>query len=200
MIESDVRGVRVVSGRLDRAAQAALVEDIRAVARAAPFVQPVTPGGRKMSVQMTAAGAFGWVSDRSGYHYADRHPHGQAWPAIPETVLTLWSELCPDARHPECCLVNYYGEGARMGLHQDRDEADFSQPVLSISLGDEGVFRVGNVDRGGKTESRWLASGDIAVLAGPARLVHHGVDRIRFGSSTLLPKGGRINLTCRVVT
>jgi alkylated DNA repair protein (DNA oxidative demethylase) len=87
-----------------------------------------------------------------------------------------------------------------MGLHQDRDEADFTQPVLSVSLGDEGLFRVGNIERGGKTESLWLRSGDVVVLSGAARLVHHGVDRIRFGSSALLDKGGRINLTMRVVT
>lgn len=87
-----------------------------------------------------------------------------------------------------------------MGLHQDKDEADFSCPVVSISLGDDGLFRIGNTTRGGKTESIWLSSGDVAVMGGDARLVYHGIDRIRPGSSTLLPKGGRINLTLRVVT
>ncbi|MGX9356201.1 alpha-ketoglutarate-dependent dioxygenase AlkB family protein [Roseobacteraceae bacterium S113] len=177
-----------------------MVETVRAIAKAAPFVHPITPGGRKMSVRMTAAGAFGWVSDATGYRYAPRHPDGMSWPPIPDPILALWSEHCPEARQPECCLVNYYGEGARMGLHQDKDEADVLQPVLSLSLGDEGMFRVGNIARGGKTESHWLQSGDLAILAGPARLVHHGVDRIRFGSSSLLPRGGRINLTLRVVT
>ena len=100
---------------------------------------------------------------------------------------------------PDCCLINFDGEGTRMGLHQDRDEQDFSQPVLSISLGDEALFRMGNVERGGATRSVWLRSGDVVVMGGEARLRHHGIDRIRFGSSPLLPNGGRINLTLRVV-
>ncbi|WP_425040915.1 alpha-ketoglutarate-dependent dioxygenase AlkB family protein [Primorskyibacter sp. S187A] len=199
-MEIDLRGVRIIKGALGLAAQEALLEDVRAIARAAPMVQPTTPGGRKMSVRMTAAGAFGWVSDASGYRYAERHPEGHAWPPIPPALLALWNAYCPSARAPECCLINFYGEGARMGLHQDCDEADFTQPVLSVSLGDDGMFRVGSVTKGGKTASHWMQSGDIAVLGGEARLVHHGVDRIRFGSSRLLPKGGRINVTMRVVT
>ena len=86
-----------------------------------------------------------------------------------------------------------------MGMHQDRDEADFGWPVLSVSLGDEGMFRIGNATRGGKTQSVWLRSGDVVVMGGEARLLYHGLDKIRFGTSTLLPKGGRINLTLRVV-
>ena len=157
---------------------------------------------------MTSAGRLGWVSDARGYRYETRHPGGGAWPDIPREILTIWDEFGQAAmtsgssalRRPESCLVNFYGEGARMGLHQDRDEADLSQPVVSVSLGDEGLFRVGNVARGGKTESLWLRSGDVVVLGGEARLAHHGVDRIRFGSNALLPAGGRINLTLRVVT
>ena len=117
----------------------------------------------------------------------------------PDEVLAIWRDTTGLTRDPDCCLINYYGEGARMGLHQDRDEADFTYPVLSVSLGDDGLFRIGNETRGGKTESIWLESGDVLVMGGAARLTHHGVDRIRFGSSRLLPKGGRINLTCRVV-
>jgi alkylated DNA repair protein (DNA oxidative demethylase) len=113
--------------------------------------------------------------------------------------LAVWERFAPGARAPECCLVNLYRE-ARMGLHQDRDEADLSQPVVSISLGDEALFRVGGTERGGPTRSVWLRSGDVAVLAGPARLAFHGVDRVRAGSSSLVPGGGRINLTLRVVT
>ena len=194
-----IRGVALYPGYLDHAAQLALVEDLRAVAAAAPLFHPETRGGQKMSVRMTSAGVCGWVSDRRGYRYEERHPMGMAWPPIPAAVLAVWRQLVGPGRDPDCCLVNYYGEGARMGLHQDRDEADFSWPVLSISLGDEGLFRVGNVARGGPTESVWLRSGDVLVMGGAARLVHHGVDRIRFRSSTLLPQGGRINLTCRVV-
>ena len=199
-VPETLNGARIWRGVLDRPAQDALLEDLRAVVVAAPLVHPVTPGGRAMSVRMTAAGRFGWVSDRGGYRYADRHPGGGAWPAIPAPVLAIWDRLAGCERAPECCLINFYGEGARMGLHQDRDEADFDCPVLSISLGDPGLFRVGGTERGGRTASTWLHSGDVAVLEGVARLAWHGVDRIRFGASDLLPRGGRINLTLRVVT
>ncbi|UYV37425.1 alpha-ketoglutarate-dependent dioxygenase AlkB [Rhodobacteraceae bacterium D3-12] len=205
-----LRGVAVYRNALSVAEQEGLVDAVRAVARVAPMFHPVTRWGKEMSVKMTSAGAFGWVSDRRGYRYEPVHPKGMAWPVIPPEVLQVWDGFAPgamgaadgvdDLRQPECCLINYYGEGARMGLHQDRDEADFSQPVVSVSLGDEGLFRVGSVERGGKTESLWLGSGDVVVLGGAARLVHHGVDRIRFGSGRLLKGGGRINLTLRVVT
>ncbi len=196
----NLRGIDVYKAFLDTQAQMGLVAALRDVVAAAPMFHPETRFGKQMSVRMTSAGRVGWVSDRRGYRYEPRHPSGADWPPIPEMVLAVWRHLVSDTRDPDCCLVNYYGEGARMGLHQDRDEADFSWPVLSISLGDEGLFRVGNVERGGKTESLWLTSGDVLVMGGDARLVHHGVDRIRFGSSTLLPRGGRLNLTCRVVT
>ncbi|WP_147109708.1 alpha-ketoglutarate-dependent dioxygenase AlkB [Tateyamaria sp. syn59] len=194
-----VRGFEIYKGYLDPAAQASLVSDVRQVVEAAPMFSPETPYGKPMSVRMTSAGSVGWYADRSGYRYAPQHPSGVAWPAIPEAVLTLWTDLTGLDRMPDCCLINYYGEVARMGMHQDKDEADFKWPVLSVSLGDAGLFRIGNTTRGGKTESLWLKSGDVVVMGGEARLTYHGVDRIRFGSSSLLPKGGRINLTCRVV-
>nr|WP_226624829.1 alpha-ketoglutarate-dependent dioxygenase AlkB [Alloyangia pacifica] len=196
----DIRGFRFFPGFLDRPAQEALVNVLRDLLRNAPLYQPVTPRGQKMSVRMSAAGRFGWVTDRRGYRYEPRHPGGMDWPPIPEEVLAIWRAVSGATREPECCLINWYGEGARMGLHQDKDEADFSCPVVSVSLGDEGLFRMGNAERGGKTESIWLKSGDVVVMGGDARLKHHGIDRIRFGSSTLLPQGGRINLTLRVVT
>lgn len=200
----NLRGVTVFRGALDGDAQAGLVDRVREIARAAPMFHPETRWGKRMSVKMTSAGDFGWVSDRRGYRYERRHPSGASWPPIPGAVLETWERFgataTSDLRAPECCLVNYYGEGARMGLHQDRDEVDFAQPVVSVSLGDAGLFRVGNIERGGKTESLWLESGDVVVLGGAARLVHHGVDRIRFASSSLLKDGGRINLTLRVVT
>ncbi|MBY6140289.1 alpha-ketoglutarate-dependent dioxygenase AlkB [Leisingera daeponensis] len=195
-----VRGFDVHKGFLDPARQAALIEALRPVLKAAPLFSPKVPGGGQMSVRMTSAGRFGWYSDAKGYRYAEQHPAGQEWPAIPAEILAIWAELTGLERQPECCLLNYYGEGARMGLHQDKDEADFSYPVVSISLGDDGLFRIGNGTRGGKTESVWLGSGDVVVMGGEARLTYHGVDRIRFKSSRLLPKGGRINLTLRVVT
>lgn len=199
MTEFDLRGFRILPGYLGPDRQAALVADMRDVAAHAPLFSPVTPSSKAMSVRMTSAGRYGWVSDRSGYRYSATHPEGKAWPTVPPAVLAIWRDLVSELRDPDCCLMNYYGEGARMGLHQDRDEADFTWPVLSISLGDEGLLRIGNSTRGGSTVSHWLRSGDVVVMGGPARLTYHGVDRIRFGSSTLLKGGGRINLTCRVV-
>lgn len=194
-----IRGVEIRKGYLDRSAQEALLADLREVVRVAPMFAPVTRWGKEMSVRMTSAGRYGWITDRRGYRYERRHPEGLDWPPIPDRVLFIWRDVTGLSRSPDCCLVNWYREGARMGLHQDRDEADFSWPVLSVSLGDSALFRIGNAERGGPTESVWLDSGDVAVLGGEARLLFHGVDRIRFGSSTLLEKGGRLNLTLRVV-
>lgn len=194
-----LRGFALYEGVLDPAEQAAIVADLRDVVAAAPVFSPMTPYGKPMSVRMTSAGRYGWVSDRRGYRYDRHHPAGTAWPAIPDRVLAIWRAVSGVDRMPECCLVNFYGEGAKMGMHQDRDEADFAYPVVSVSLGDDALFRIGNLTRGGSTESVWLRSGDVMVMGGAARLAYHGVDRIAFGTSTLLPKGGRINLTLRVV-
>ena len=198
-IAVDLKGVRILPGYLDAEAQHALVADLRRVAAAAPFFRPVTRWGKEMSVRMTSAGRCGWVSDRRGYRYATRHPSGVAWPPVPARVLALWREVTGLDREPDCCLVNFYDAGARMGLHQDRDEADFGWPVVSVSLGDDALFRVGGTERSDPTASHWLKSGDVAVLDGASRLAFHGIDRVRPGSSTLLDKGGRINLTLRVV-
>ncbi|MFO7757689.1 MAG: alpha-ketoglutarate-dependent dioxygenase AlkB [Roseovarius sp.] len=194
-----LRGIAIYKGWLSPAAQRDMVADLRGVVAKAPLFSPVTPSGKPMSVRMTSAGRYGWVTDRRGYRYETHHPGGMAWPPIPQSVLDIWHALASETRVPDCCLVNHYTEGARMGLHQDRDEADFSWPVLSVSLGGDALFRVGNTTRGGSTESIWLNSGDVLVMGGDARLTYHGVDRIRPGSSTLLEGGGRINLTCRVV-
>jgi DNA oxidative demethylase len=194
-----IGGATIWKGLLDAEAQAEMVASLRALVEAAPLFSPETRWGKPMSVRMTSAGQFGWYSDRKGYRYIDRHPSGTPWPAIPGEVLAVWQAVAPEARLPECCLVNFYTGSAKMGLHQDRDEADFTQPVVSISLGDDGLFRIGGSERGGPTQSVWLASGDVLVLGGEARLAFHGIDRIRQGSSTLLKEGGRINLTLRVV-
>ncbi len=198
-ISRDIRGFRLFAGLINRDAQVAMVAALRGVVASAPLYQPVTPGGRQMSVRMTAAGRLGWVTDRRGYRYEPLHPSGVAWPAIPEEVMAVWRSVSGTERGPDCCLVNFYGADARMGLHQDRDEGDFSFPVVSISLGDEALFRMGGVEKAEGTESVWLKSGDVVVMGGAARLAFHGIDRVRHGSSTLLPQGGRINLTLRVV-
>lgn len=195
-----IRGLRLHKAYLDPDRQRQLVDELRGVIEEAPLFSPQTPYGKPMSVRMTSAGRFGWYADRSGYRYVERHPNGTPWPPIPEPVLDIWRDVAGVPRLPDCCLVNYYADGAKMGLHQDRDEADFSLPVVSVSLGDAALFRIGNLTRGGKTESVWLESGDVIVMGGEARLTYHGVDRIRSGSSSLLSGGGRINLTLRVVT
>ncbi|SHJ86386.1 alkylated DNA repair protein (DNA oxidative demethylase) [Ruegeria lacuscaerulensis ITI-1157] len=200
MTRLNLRGFDIRKGHLDGGAQQQLIDALRPVLKAAPLFHPSTASGRRMSVRMTSAGPLGWVSDGRGYRYQGAHPKGMPWPDIPQPILTIWHEVTGLDRDPDCCLINYYGEGAKMGLHQDRDEADFSWPVVSISLGDDALFRIGNTTRGGKTESVWLNSGDVVIMGGPARLTYHGIDRIRFGSSRLLPKGGRINLTLRVAT
>ncbi|RWR14918.1 alpha-ketoglutarate-dependent dioxygenase AlkB family protein [Paenirhodobacter populi] len=196
----EVRHFLHYPGWLDVSGQQRIVAELRALVAKAPLFSPMTPHGRPMSVRMTSAGRFGWLSDRRGYRYSETHPNGQPWPAIPESILTVWRAVVPGAREPECCLINFYGPDARMSLHQDRDEADFTQPVVSISLGDDGLFRIGNATRGGRTQSLWLRSGDVMVMGNEARLLHHGIDRIAPGTSTLLDRPGRINLTLRVVT
>ena len=194
-------GFSHLPGHLSSARQVALVEAVMDVAEAAPWVVPTMPrSGRPFSVRMTNAGRLGWVSDRDGYRYQPLHPAtGRSWPTMPATVLELWAEVAGTDRLPECCLVNLYRDGARMGLHQDRDEQDFSAPVVSVSLGDRALFRIGGPRRRDATRSLWLESGDVVVLGGAARLAFHGIDRVEGGSSDLVPGGGRINLTLRRV-
>lgn len=195
-------GVIHFPGWFDRAQQESLVGELREVAKAAPFFRPQMPRtGKPFSVKMTNCGVLGWVSDVAGYRYQANHPEtGAPWPPIPPELLRTWDRLTGYGLPPEACLVNFYESGARMGLHQDRDEDNFDAPVLSVSLGDTGVFRVGGTARGGPTVSVKLQSGDALSFGGPARLAFHGIDRIIPGTSTLLPQGGRINLTLRRVT
>ncbi len=195
-------GLRYMPGYLDRGAQDALLEDVRAVLREAPLFQPTMPrSGTPFSVQMSNCGVLGWMSDRDGYRYTATHPtEGTTWPPMPALVQRAWQELAGYELAPEACLVNYYAAGSRMGLHQDRDEQGFAAPVLSLSLGDTALFRYGGIERRGPTKSVKLESGDALVLGGAARLAYHGVDRILAGSSTLLAEGGRFNLTVRRVS
>jgi DNA oxidative demethylase len=192
---------------LDRAAQDALIGALRKVVAAAPFYTPRMPRtGKPFSVVMTNCGPLGWVADKDGgYRYQATHPEtGEPWPPFPAMLLNAWERLAAYPHPPEACLVNYYRPNAKMGLHRDEDEADFDAPVVSLSLGDTAVFRVGGTARKAPTRSLRLASGDAVVLGGESRLAYHGVDRILSGSSTILsnwlPDGGRINLTLRRVT
>ena len=192
-----MEGFRFWPGALSVSAQADLLAEVLSAVEGAPFYRPVTPGGRPFSVDMTCLGPLGWVSDRAGYRYQPTHPvTGAPWPSMPQGLLDLWFELTDGAAPPDACLVNLYRGPAKMGLHQDRDEQDQSAPVLSVSLGDTAVFRIGPAG-GGATRTLKLASGDVCALTGPARLARHGIDRVLAGSSTLIPGGGRINLTLR---
>lgn len=202
-----IEGVGYHPDFVDAEGQRILIEAVAGLLRDAPLFTPVMPrSGKRFSVCMTNAGPLGWLSDRDGgYRYQARHPvTGKCWPAIPQVVLDIWFAVGGYPHPPEACLVNYYQPEARMGLHQDRDEEEFAAPVVSISLGDTGLFRIA-ADRRGPSASLKLRSGDVLVMGGPARLSFHGIDRILGGSSRLLapplfPEGGRINLTLRRVT
>lgn len=195
-------GLRLLPGFLDPQSQAALLSALRAVLAVAPLYTPRMPkSGRPLSVRMTNCGPLGWVSDVAGYRYQPLHPEtGQPWPPMPSIIVDAWKALARYPHPPESCLVNYYGPAAKMGLHQDRDERDFDAPVVSLSLGDTCLFRIGGTQRSDPSRTLRLASGDAVVLGADARLAFHGIDRIMPGTSTLLPQGGRINLTLRRVT
>lgn len=194
-------GVDYFPGFLNRTEQAALREEIGAILTEAPLYRARTPrSGKPFSVRMSNCGLLGWVSDERGYRYQRTHPEtGRPWPPMPGRLIEAWRLLAPDAPPPEACLINFYDAKARMGLHQDRDELDLSAPVLSLSLGDPALFRLGGLKRSDPSRSLWLRSGDALTFGGPARLAYHGVDRITAGD-TLFPEGGRMNLTLRRVT
>jgi len=200
--QADRAGLRLYPGYLDRQQQAALLGAIRGVFAAAPLFTPRMPkSGRPFTVRMSNCGPLGWVSDERGYRYEPKHPQtGRPWPAIPDALIAMWNDIACYPHPPQACLINYYGPGTKMGLHQDRDEADFAAAVVSLSLGDSCLFRVGGDKRSDPTRSLRLNSGDALALGGGARLAFHGVDRIYSGTSTLLAEGGRINLTLRRVT
>ncbi|MGO9045297.1 MAG: alpha-ketoglutarate-dependent dioxygenase AlkB family protein [Xanthobacteraceae bacterium] len=201
-LQLDIAGLRLYPGYFDRDGQVELLAAVRKVLQAAPLFTPCMPkSGRPFSVRMSNCGPLGWVSNESGYRYQPLHPQtGAPWPPVPAMLLALWTKLARFRDRPEACLVNFYGPHAKMGLHQDRDESEFDAPVISVSLGDSCLFRVGGLTRNAPTRSIRLSSGDVLILGGAARLAFHGVDRIYPGTSSLLPEGGRINLTLRRVT
>lgn len=202
MINKISDGLLLASGYLDPAQQTALLADVREVVAKAPLYRPVMPRfGRPFSVQMSNCGPLGWISDKSGYRYQAHHPvSAEPWPAMPDAVRAIWDDLSEYRAPAECCLINFYDDDAKMGLHRDENEEDFSAPVISISLGDTCLFRFGGPERKGPTKSLKLFSGDVLVMGGPARLAYHGVDRIYPDTSNLLRDGGRLNLTLRRVT
>jgi alkylated DNA repair protein (DNA oxidative demethylase) len=178
-----------------------LIEDLRDVLADAPFRHLLTPGGFRMSVAMTNCGRLGWVSDAGGYRYDPTDPEsGRPWPPMPASFARLARRAAAEAGfagfEPDACLVNRYEPGARLTLHQDRDERDFGQPIVSVSLGLPAVFVFGGPGRRDPTRRVTLAHGDVVVWGGPARLHHHAVLALRPGRHPLTG-GCRINLTFR---
>jgi alkylated DNA repair protein (DNA oxidative demethylase) len=197
-----IDGFKLHPGLIDDAARAAMLEAVRDCLAAAPLFQPVMPRtGKPFSTRMSNAGPLGWVSDRAGYRYQPTHPvTGDPWPPMPASVLAVWDAVSDYPAPPEACLINWYGPNARMGLHQDRDEEALDAPVVSISLGDTAMFRIGAAEKGARTRSFRLSSGDVLVMDGAARLARHGIDRILPGTSRLFEAPGRLNLTLRRVS
>ncbi|SFU71348.1 DNA-N1-methyladenine dioxygenase [Polaromonas sp. YR568] len=179
----------------------ALLQAVEGVVAAAPLRHLVTPGGYTMSVAMTNCGALGWVSDRSGYRYDAKDPlSGQAWPSMPacfaELALRAAAEAGFDNFRPDACLINRYEPGARLSLHQDKDEGSMDAPIVSVSLGLPAVFLFGGLRRSDCTARYRLQHGDVAVWGGPSRLAYHGVAPLAKGEHARLG-AQRINLTFR---
>ena len=181
--------------------EAAVLAAVESVAAEAPFRHMVTPGGFTMSVAMTNCGAAGWVTDRKGYRYAGDDPaSGRPWPALPAPFASLAAEAAAIAGYPgfvpDACLINRYEPGARMSLHQDRNERDFSRPIVSVSLGLPATFLFGGRERADRPMKVPLEHGDVVVWGGPSRLRFHGVNPLADGVHPLLGRR-RINLTFR---
>ena len=184
------------------AEQADLIAYVKKAVQTAPFYRPAMPQtGAPLSVVMTNFGALGWVTDKEqGYRYQTAHPKtGAPWPPLPDLLVKLWREVAEWPDFPEACLVNWYREGSKMGPHIDNDELAVNAPVVSVSLGDPAMFRIGGPQRSGPTHGIKLMSGDVVVMGGQSRRCYHSVSKIYYGESALVPKGGRINLTMRRV-
>lgn len=194
-------GLFLRAGLLDPANQRALHAAVLEIASVAPFAQARTKGGLT-SAAMTNCGDAGWWSDLKGYRYERQHPEtGRPWPPMPAVFLntvaaavagTPWPDFVPDA-----CLINFYGDGARMGLHQDRDERDFSQPIITVSLGADGDFLVGGRTRTERAQVLPVRNGDVLIMGGESRMRFHGIRKIHPGTSPLAGLAGRISLTFR---
>jgi len=196
-------GFHHLPGFLCPGKQAGLAVAIEKIISKAPLYRPSMPKtGRPLSVRMTNCGELGWVTCKEfGYRYQALHPEtGVPWPPIPDAIMSIWGAVSGTPVPPEACLINWYEPDAKLGLHVDRDEDDYTAPVVSISLGDDAWFRIGGLKRRDPTARLRLKSGDVIVMGGQARLMHHGIDRVLPGTGTLLPAPGRYNLTLRRVT
>lgn len=206
VVESEPRDVQLAPGAMllagfARPFETPLITAICSVIECAPFRHLVTPGGYRMSVAMTSCGTAGWVSDRAGYRYTAMDPETrQPWPPMPEAFAEIAEQAAAKAGfagfHPDACLVNRYEPGAKLSLHQDKDELDFNAPIVSVSLGLPATFLFGGLNRNDKTRRYRLTHGDVVVWGGPARLAYHGVMPLADGEHPLLGRQ-RINLTFR---
>jgi alkylated DNA repair protein (DNA oxidative demethylase) len=180
-----------------------LLPALRAIVKQAPFRHLVTPGGHRMSVAMTNCGSVGWVSDRTGYRYDAINPEsGETWPAMPPVLRRLAADAAEEAGFsgfaPEACLINRYVPGAKLSMHQDKDELDFGAPIVSVSLGLPAIFLFGGLRRADKPNRYRLGHGDVVVWGGPSRLFYHGVAPLADGEHPVMGRQ-RINLTFRKV-
>lgn len=197
-----IEGFRFLPEYFSPAQQRVLVADVLGLLELCPLYRGAMPRtGTPLSVRNSNLGPLGWVSDIKGYRYQPTHPEtGKPWAAIPQMLLDLWEDVSGYPAPPQACLVNWYEATSKLGLHIDADETAKDAPVVSVSLGSRALFRLGGLERTSPTSSMRLASGDVVVLGGQSRRAYHGVDRIWPESSTLIPGGGRINLTLRRVS
>ena len=208
LFEHDMQEVPLASGAVllrgfAQRFEAPCVTALQQIVEVAPFRHMVTPGGHPMSIAMTSCGTTGWVTDRTGYRYDSHDPEtGQRWPAMPDVFTTLAAQAAAragfDGFNPDACLINRYEPGARLSLHQDRNERDFSAPIVSVSLGLPAVFLFGGLRRADTRRRVPLDHGDVVVWGGPSRLRFHGVLPLEAGHHPLMG-GQRINLTFRRV-
>lgn len=199
------KGFFLFKSKLTKEIQQEIVSAARAIVSQAPLFTPTMPGsGQPFNYSMTNCGELGWVADRDGYRYQSNHPEtGKSFPAIPpvikELAIALAKETGNSNFYPESCLLNFYSKGAKLGLHQDNSEKNLAAPIISISLGDTGIFVLGGKQRTDETKQYIVQSGDCIVMSGESRNYFHAFKGIVLNTSSLLKNGGRLNLTIRQV-
>ena len=204
----EVNGLKLYPDYLSQAQQEQLLQTVIDAIQPTPFYQAKSPySGKSIGPKMTNMGELGWYSDEKGYRYQEHHPETNLpWSAMPQVLLDIWADVSDYDKPPQCCLVNYYDQpDSKLGLHKDHDEETFEPPIVSVSLGDSCLFRMGLTDKKTPTRSFTVDSGAIMVMGKQARTAYHGVDRILYGETTLLNNKkpfhqGRLNLTLRRVT
>ena len=198
------KGFLLLKSRLTKAMQQEILAAARTVVRQAPLFKPTMPSGQSFNYSMTNCGELGWVADRHGYRYQQTHPHTfKVFPAMPQVIkdlaIVIAKETGNDNFCPQSCLINLYSKGEKLGMHQDNTEENKSAPIISVSLGDSGIFVLGGLLRNDKTRQYIVQSGDVIVMGGESRNFFHAFKGTVSNTSTLLKNGGRLNLTIRQV-